>query len=503
MEKGNTLTSISVPSIPALPSQNRWAGLIWHEFARFFQIIMETTWISLWVYAPLSRHASFGFWSLFLVLAVVCLTSYLLALLINLRKFTFPVGKTVYLAWMFLLGWGIQKILLYPDSPFRFVDVFILPYRELIRLNDIPPNFWLLIVGLVAVLRGVLLARHHAGILSVRGSFRVALIFLLLYGILESNPLLPSFHLPSIVILGSGLIALCCTRLAEMTRQKGGRLLDLRARWFFLVITVVSAVLILAAALDGLIAWQIIPIREILVFILAALITLGVLPFVLIGLSLAYLLLPVINFILRQLVSVFQQWKLPVSQISRDIPPVQFLNRVIDLKPVMVIGITAGILLVILILVGVNRRARNEYASTRFDTDLVNVRWLDDQKDWFKRRLGQTWEFINRRLQWSEARRLWASARIRWVYYRLMQLMAALGNPRPKSVTPLEFLITLNQLIPDVSGDLSEITNAYLLVRYGEVPENEADVRRILLAWERVQKAGQAQIKRKADPKVR
>jgi hypothetical protein len=211
----------------------------------------------------------------------------------------------------------------------------------------------------------------------------------------------------------------------------------------------------------------------------------------------------VANFILQQLKSVFQQWKLPISQIPRDIPPVQFLNRIIDLKPVMVIGITAGILIVILILVGVNRRARHDDASTRFSSDLANAHWLDDQKDWFKRRLGQTWEFINRRLQWSEARRLWASARIRWVYYRLMQLMAALGNPRPKSVTPLEFLVELNQQIPDQGTDLSDITNAYLLVRYGEVPEKEEDVRRILLAWERVQKAGQVQIKRKADPKVR
>lgn len=497
------MTSISAPAIPSLPSQNQWAGLIWHESARFFQILMETAWISLWVYAPLSRHSSFGFWSLFLVMAVACLTSYLLALLINLRKYNFPAGKVIYFVWMFLLAWTIQKVLLYPDTSFRFVDVFILPYRELVRLNDIPPNFWLLIVGFIVILRGVLLARHHAGILSVRGSFRVALIFLLMYGILESNPLLPSFYLPSILTLGCGLISLCCTRLSEMTRQKGGRLLDLRTRWFFLIIAVVSVVLILAAALDGLIAWQITPIREILVFILAILLTLVVLPFVLVGLSLAYLLLPVVNFILRQLVSVFQQWKLPVSQIPRDIPPVQFLNRVIDLKPVMVVGITAGILLVILILVGVNRRARNEYASSIFDTDLANVHWLDDQKDWFKRRLGQTWEFINRRLQWSEARRLWASARIRWVYYRLMQLMAALGNPRPKSVTPLEFLVDLNQQIPDRRADLSEITNAYLLVRYGEVPEKEEDVHRILLAWERVQKAGQAQVKRKADPKVR
>jgi len=220
-------------------------------------------------------------------------------------------------------------------------------------------------------------------------------------------------------------------------------------------------------------------------------------------LGLAYLLLPILNFLLQALKPVFEGWNLEFTELDQNIEPIRFLNRVIDIKPALAFAILAGMLIVILILVGVNRRVRELYRPFHKDADNRVSDESNAHKDWFRRRLGQTWEYLTRRLRLYEARKLWASARIRWVYYRLMQLMASLGHARSSSTTPLEFLPELRTWIPDHEEELAEITRAYLLVRYGEVPEDEEEVRKVLAAWEKIQSFGKILLKEKADQKVR
>jgi hypothetical protein len=482
---------------------SQWSGLVWHEAARLAQMIMESAWFSLWLLAPLTRHGITQYWLVFLILVGSCGISYLVAMAVNQGRINRWISRAVFIIWVWIMVWLIQKIILYPATQFSFFQAISSPYSELIRLNDIPPNIWLILAGMVAALRGVLLARHHAGIFSVRNSFRVGILFVISYGFLGANPALPQVHLPATVFLISGLVSLCCTRLAEMNREKGGRLLDLRPRWFLIVIASVLMLMLLIAGLDGFIAWQFHPIREVVIFFLAAIMTIIAVPFLIISLGLAYLLLPILNFLLQALKPVFEGWNLEFTQLDQNIEPIRILNRVIDIKPALAFAILAGMLLVILILIGVNRRSRELIRPIRSYADTGASDQRNDHKDWFRRRLGQTWDYLTRRLRFSEARKLWASARIRWVYYRMMQLMESLGHGRPPSITPLEFLPELRTWIPDHEQELAEITQAYLLVRYGEVPEGEEVVRKIMAAWEKIQGYGKILLKEKADQKAR
>ena len=93
------------------------------------------------------------------------------------------------------------------------------------------------------------------------------------------------------------------------------------------------------------------------------------------------------------------------------------------------------------------------------------------------------------------ARLLYGAMRIRWIYAHLMELSARLDHPRPKSKTPLEFLPNLEVLFPAYKSELEMITDAYLRVRYGALPEADEEVEIIETAWQQVSLRGQELVK--------
>jgi hypothetical protein len=93
--------------------------------------------------------------------------------------------------------------------------------------------------------------------------------------------------------------------------------------------------------------------------------------------------------------------------------------------------------------------------------------------------------------------RLLAAARIRRIYAELMILTQDMGKPRPAAQTPLEYLPALAALFPTAQDDLAAITQAYLQVRYGELPETRQEVEVVEKAWARVRAQGLEQLNRK------
>lgn len=84
-----------------------------------------------------------------------------------------------------------------------------------------------------------------------------------------------------------------------------------------------------------------------------------------------------------------------------------------------------------------------------------------------------------------------AAARICRIYTQLMDLCQELNFPRPKSTTPYEFLPELGELFISLTEDFRVITEAYVRVRYGEFPENKAEIDVVESAWQRVLEEGQ------------
>ncbi len=89
--------------------------------------------------------------------------------------------------------------------------------------------------------------------------------------------------------------------------------------------------------------------------------------------------------------------------------------------------------------------------------------------------------FLDNIRQW---RRLRMAASIRRIYENTLVLAAQNGFPRPATATPHEYIATLNRVWPEQPGEIDLITQAYVRVRYGEVPESKAEFEAIRHAWD-------------------
>jgi hypothetical protein len=78
---------------------------------------------------------------------------------------------------------------------------------------------------------------------------------------------------------------------------------------------------------------------------------------------------------------------------------------------------------------------------------------------------------------------------IRRIYRQMMALADAGGYPKLDVETPYEYLATLDKAWPQNRPESRIITNAYVKVRYGEIPETANELAEIKQAWDRLQKA--------------
>jgi hypothetical protein len=87
-------------------------------------------------------------------------------------------------------------------------------------------------------------------------------------------------------------------------------------------------------------------------------------------------------------------------------------------------------------------------------------------------------------------RRWRTAASIRQIYRQMCVAASGVGYARGSSETPYEYLITLEQAWPDNQSDSLLVTEAYVRVRYGEIPETKEELEAIRSAWRRLEETG-------------
>lgn len=80
-----------------------------------------------------------------------------------------------------------------------------------------------------------------------------------------------------------------------------------------------------------------------------------------------------------------------------------------------------------------------------------------------------------------------AAASIRRIYRLMCRAAAAAGYPRLEAETPNEYLPTLARVWPDNAAEARLITDAFIRVRYGELPETAEELEAIRAAWRRLE----------------
>lgn len=85
--------------------------------------------------------------------------------------------------------------------------------------------------------------------------------------------------------------------------------------------------------------------------------------------------------------------------------------------------------------------------------------------------------------QFGLGRDLFAALTIRRIYAHMEKLAGERGYPRAIAETPYEYYRELARAFPGLSDDYTRITEAYIAVRYGDIPENDDDLIAVRTAW--------------------
>lgn len=121
------------------------------------------------------------------------------------------------------------------------------------------------------------------------------------------------------------------------------------------------------------------------------------------------------------------------------------------------------------------------------DSELLDRREImADIRKGLGNRLRRIGEALNLMRQFGGGRDLLAALSVRWTYSRMANLAEKRGFPRRRAETPNEYRRSLGRAFPGGEPEIRLITDAYVAVRYGELPENADQLNAIRDAFERL-----------------
>lgn len=461
----------------------------WEIMATFGAAVMEISWIVLLYQAMGPATASDPIWMPFTFFLVVLVLTGVSTRVINQLRLSKGVERgmlVIYFGVAYLLG----SNLLLQAADNNFSELFT---QALAGLGDltalIPGKAWLVIVLIWLVFRGYVFGRQGVGRFAVFSFFRLGVVMFLVYGLLS---LANGRELPGIgmftVFLSATLLAMTAARVSFLGRIRGGRRNPFTREWMGGIAGAVLGTVGTGFTLALMVVGR---LQTLILFLVGIIITLGFAP-------LLFLLSLFMDVPIPEIAPpppTPEGMVLPPTDLGPDL--LDRTNQQVNALPdnlrsiVFIIGIILSVAVLVvfiwIVTASVRRMMGNsevEYIAKRGDLVELLRKQAGEQ-------LRQPGDWLAGRLQGRQ--RVQAAARIRHIYGDLLDLCAALDIPRPDSQTPLEFQKTILSIMPAIQRELSTITNAYLKVRYGELPETREEVLAVETAWEQVQQAGNTQ----------
>ncbi len=446
---------------------------LWSEAAVVAMIAMELTWITAWY--VLTTHPQSGVWTTILILGLALSGSYGLGRAMNALHWRLGVKRIIFLAWLVFYVFLSVKVLIYPKTGWSLSEVVTQPVNAILTGQWGAKEYWHVLVICLLGLRGVALAAKEVEQHRVLASLQLGLLMFLLYGLSASVSEPAGTAVVFFIFLAFGMTSLSAAGVAGISDLRGGRLP--RLNWAWTTGILVSA--LLAAGIAVLTGW-LLSSKEISTFLgsivigvftgLIALIALLISP-------VALLLFWVITQITQLMSGVIDQKVLDsfaqslkvLNQAGKD-QTVLLINAT-AVRNILMGGVVAAVILITLVII------RRQPGKRRLVAEENNLAAGTNRRATAPAKIGQG------RTGWLNPRRLLAAAQVRRIYAQLMDLCVKLGHARPAALTPLEFLPTLKQVFPEGEAQADLITRAYVKVRYGELPETDAEVKEIKLAW--------------------
>jgi hypothetical protein len=460
-------------------------------------MVMELSWVVPWYRSLTPVTYAVSIWRVFFVLGGIILLSNLSTRAMNYLDLKISIRRGVIIALIILSVFLGLKLLLYEAEPLQIGELFRRPFQAFSDVRGlIPDEFLVTVVVLVIFWRGLSLASKYIDPVSVRRNFYLGLamfvVFIFINTIITGET--PGAMLYLFFV--SALIAMGSARIFIITQLRGGARNPFDLRWF-LGIFITSLVIV---SLAGLAAWLfgertsfISGISSLILGIFGILMLVVISPIIFIAHRLSQSM-PGVSGTFDNIIAALEDLRNTFSGIANSLLEVfgipSLANWVQLLKPFLLWGLV--IILSVAIIYSISRWLFNE--RTSYKDVLESVIEPGELARMFRKsvqeRLDSLVQSFRGRSGLLKGRRWLAAAKIRRIYTQLMDLSAKLGEPRPPAHTPLEFLPVLERLFPEGKNEVTVITQAYLKVRYGELPESVQEVNVVESAWKQVEMLG-------------
>lgn len=469
---------------------------VWRELTIQAVVVMEISWGVLWLQTFSSPLREVAALRIFVLFWATMLLAHLMARFLNSLKLKKNLHKGLVISFVLLCGWANLRILLAGSAGTQFTDFLTQPVEEVSAAGRlVPPEIWILVATLLLIWRGFSLAQSWGGRDTVFNSLLWGIGFYAVYGVSSALTYQTEALWLLYVFISAALLAMVTARVSTLVRMRGGTQSPFDRRWVSSILSAGAVVTGAAALVSGIISRQIEQLNGLFRWIVYGIVSLLVLP-------IAYLLKlgePAIEAVQSIIATPTPAPQIPEWEqgLETAIGP-EVLNELPesggDLGGFFQAILIGGAFLVLMVLL---LRLASSWQSRR-ESGLVDERQslLAGTSLWdaflnaLRSRIFRTADEMTLAAKLRRKERLRAAARIRRIYADFMDLCSELGQPRPESVTPLEFIPAAMEVFPSLDDDLEEITTSYMRVRYGELPETNQEVTLVETAWKKISDQG-------------
>jgi hypothetical protein len=466
--------------------------LMWHELGLISLLVMELMvilpWFRSFTPAIQTRNPVSSFVGLLFFFLLITFSNRILRM-VGLRAI---IHRLIQIALLLAGIVTLLSILIYPDLGLRLGEIV---NRTLISFQNIleilPEGFILILMCIYLWWRGLVISSMGTlEIHSTERKFRFGILTLAAFGIIFRGRQIDYLITALPFYFAFGLLAVTFSRTSSLGRWSTAYRLPYTGGWFIgmSVITsiTITAGIFMSRFLQSELAYSIYDLISEYFNKLLTLLEILLLPVVEI---VVYLADKMVKFLSRyidldSIKGIFDQLQ---DQPTPELPLEQ-AEPIFTLSP-EAIAVIVLLLLAILIFLLVRRANQQQrYVIPKIEDGGDTVVESGRFKSRIERLLDRVREGIETVQQFGFGRRLIAATIIRRIYTLLLNTAADLGQPRHVAETPYEFQQKLVQLFPNQIEQIGLITNAYVQVRYGEIPEEERIVARVEEAWSSIEK---------------
>ena len=474
--------------------------LNWRKEALYATLVAaEMCWLTPWVLVITQRAEIATTYGTALTLGILVLAVIYFSRIMDRLQFDLLYQRVILIVAVVITTFLVMRSLLYPGYGLFDLGWLGQAGGALLYFYSLPPEASVVAIALFLWWRGLRIGQRNLAFQGVTFSFRLGILLLVF-----STPLLSilGYDFTTLILpfFFFSLMAVALARVEEVSQAKGGVGAPFNFTWLAILLGSIVVVLITAWLISRI--YSVEGFSQILRWlepVFAPL--LRVVEYVLV------LLIKLLEPLLRWFFGIFQRVAEGLPQNIEGLGPLDFEDipvgeptqpprLLMDVSRYVCVGLAGVGALIVLALTlrrRLDRRRRGDeireslWSSAAFADGMLNS--LRDGWGRLKDMAGLVGRF-------GPGMRLYAAVSIRKIYANMARLAERQGFPRQPAQTPYEYLPALGLAFPDCQAEAAAITEAYVKVHYGEVPESTRELQHIRECWQQIQERETSNVKR-------